>query len=55
MPSQVSATGVAGMALLVAGVILIVASSVPIPYVENAPREETGITTTPSLVVVKES
>jgi len=55
MPSQVSATGVAGVALLVAGVILIVASSVPIPYVENAPREETGITTTPSLVVVKES
>jgi hypothetical protein len=46
---------VAGVALLVAGVILIVASSVPIPYVENAPREETGITTTPSLVVVKES
>jgi len=55
MPSQVSATAVAGVALLVAGVILIIASSVPIPYVENAPREETGITTTPSLVVVKES
>jgi hypothetical protein len=46
---------VAGVALLVAGVILIVASSVPIPYVENTPREETGITTTPSLVVVKKS
>jgi hypothetical protein len=55
MPSQVSAAGVAGVALLVAGVILIVASYVPIPYVENAPREETGITTTPSLVVVKVS
>jgi hypothetical protein len=46
---------VAGVALLVVGVILIVASSVPIPYVENTPREETGITTTPSLVVVKKS
>jgi hypothetical protein len=39
MPSQVSVAGVAGVALLVAGVILIVASSVPIPYVESAPRE----------------
>jgi hypothetical protein len=55
VPSQVSATAAAGVALLVAGVILIIASSVPIPYVENAPREETRITTTPSLVVVKVS
>jgi hypothetical protein len=55
MPSQVSTTAVAGVALLVAGVILLVASSVPIPYVENTPREETGITTIPGFVVVKES
>jgi hypothetical protein len=55
MPSQVSATTAAGVALLVAGVILVIASYVPIPYVEDAPRVETGVTTTPSLVVVKVS
>jgi hypothetical protein len=43
---------VAGVALLVAGVILIIASYVPIPYVENTPREETRITATPGLVTV---
>jgi hypothetical protein len=43
----------AGVALLVAGVVLLVASYVPIPYVEDAPRVETGVTATPSLVVVK--
>jgi hypothetical protein len=42
----------AGVALLVAGVVLLVASYVPIPYVEDAPREETRITATPSLVTV---
>jgi hypothetical protein len=39
MPGRVSATVAAGVALLVAGVILVIASSVPIPYVESAPRE----------------
>jgi len=39
VPSQVSATVAAGVSLLVAGVILIIASSVPISYVESTPRE----------------
>jgi hypothetical protein len=55
MPSQVSAIAVAGYALLVVGVILIVVSFVPIPYVENTPREEARITTTPRLEVVNEN
>jgi len=55
MPSQVSSIAVAGIALLVVGVILLVVSFVPIPYVENTPREETRTTTTPRLVVVNET
>jgi hypothetical protein len=47
VPSQVSATAAAGVALLVAGVILVVASYVPIPYVEDVPRVETRTTVTP--------
>lgn len=54
-PSTASTSMAAGVALLVAGVILVIASYVPIPYVENTPREETRTTTTPSLVVVKVS
>ena len=50
--SQVSSTAMAGVTLLVAGVVLLVTSFVPIPYVEDTPREETRITTTPSLVTV---
>jgi hypothetical protein len=54
-PSTASIAMAAGVALLVAGVVLLAASYVPIPYVEDAPRVETGATTTPSLVVVKVS
>jgi hypothetical protein len=42
----------AGVALLVAGVILVIASYVPIPYVEDAPRVEARVTATPGLVAV---
>jgi hypothetical protein len=65
MPGRVSATDVSGVVFLVAGtgavflvagaVILIIVPYVSIPYVEIAPREETGITTISSLVVVKKS
>jgi hypothetical protein len=55
MLSQVLSIAVAGIALLVIGVILLAASFVPIPYVENIPREETRTTTTPRLVVVNET
>jgi hypothetical protein len=41
-----------GVALLVAGVVLLVASSVPLPYVEVTPREEMRITATPGLATV---
>jgi len=54
MPSQSPPLAVTGIALLVVGVILLAVSFVPIPYVENTPREETRTTTTPSLVVVNE-
>jgi hypothetical protein len=40
VPSQVSATAAAGAAFLVAGVILIIASSVPIPVVEVSLLDE---------------
>jgi hypothetical protein len=55
MLSQVLSIAVAGIALLVIGVILLAAFFVPIPYVENIPREETRTTTTPRLVVVNET
>jgi len=55
MPSQFPLLAVAGIAFLVVGVILLGVSFVPIPYVENIPREETRTTVTPSLVVVNES
>ena len=43
MPSQVSATVAAGVALLVAGVILIIASYVPIPVVKVSLLNETFV------------
>jgi hypothetical protein len=46
---------VASIALLVIGVILLIVSFVPIPYVENIPRKEMRTTITPSLVVVNET
>jgi hypothetical protein len=55
MPSQVSSIAVASIALLVIGVILLIVSFVPIPYVENVPREEMRTTITPSVVVVNET
>jgi len=51
-PSTASTAMAAGVALLVAGVILLAASYVPIPYVEDAPRVETRVTAAPSLVTV---
>jgi hypothetical protein len=55
MPSQVSSLAVTGIALLIVGAILSAVSFIPIPYVENVPRTETGITTTPRWVVVNET
>jgi hypothetical protein len=43
MPSQVSVAGVAGVALLVVGVILVIASFVPIPVVEVSLLDETFV------------
>jgi hypothetical protein len=43
VPSQVSATVAAGVALLVVGVILVIASFVPIPVVEVSLLDETFV------------
>ena len=55
MPAQTTFIGIIGVALSVVGVILIIASLVPIPYVENVPREVTSVTTTPRFKIVNET
>jgi hypothetical protein len=55
MPSQVSYLAAAGIALLIVGAVLSIVSFVPIPYVENVPWTEAGVTTTPRWAVVNET
>lgn len=55
MSSRVLIFRVIGIVLIVISVILLVASFIPIPYVENIPREEITTTTTPRLVRVNET